>query len=78
MLTWIKRRAKRKMKALQIQKQLNKVLAAKKPNYLKAFELYNKMNDQRLIEGLPFLKLPNLENKVGKLPLESVFNYAIK
>ena len=49
------------MKALEIQKEMNKAYANR--SYKKAYSLFLKMNIQREIEGMVKLTLPNLQSR---------------
>ncbi|QKJ28444.1 hypothetical protein HQ865_01265 [Mucilaginibacter mali] len=55
------------MKAIDVQKMMNNALAAKNVNYKKAFRLYVRMNKLRSKEGLPYLSMPNLENRIADM-----------
>lgn len=49
------------MTAINTQKAMNNTLASRKPNFKKAYELFNQLNEQRQNEGLPFFTMPNLQ-----------------
>ena len=47
------------MKAIEVQKVMNKALA--NGSYKKAYNCFLKMTELRATEGLPILKMPNLQ-----------------
>ena len=47
------------MKAIEVQKVMNKALA--NGSYKKAYNCFLKMTELRAIEGLPVLTMPNLQ-----------------
>lgn len=52
-----------KIMALTTQKEMNNTLAARKPNFKKAYDLFCKMNDERKAAGQPFFTMPNLQKR---------------
>lgn len=51
------------MNALNLQKEMNNKLAARKPNHKKVYELFCQMNEARKEEGLNFFTMPNLQKR---------------
>lgn len=52
------------MKAIDLQKRMNMYLVKKQ--YRLAYKAFLKMNELRLIEGLEFLTMPNLQARFSK------------
>ena len=51
------------MTAIQVQKEMNNILASRKPNFKKAYDKFTLMNELRLSEGLPYFTMPNLQKR---------------
>lgn len=55
------------MTAIEVQKEMNNVLSAKKVNYSRAYRLFKTMNILRIEEGLKILTLPNLQKRFNDI-----------
>ncbi|WP_026902959.1 hypothetical protein [Pedobacter glucosidilyticus] len=53
------------MKSIKLQKQLNAEYAKRNPNMPKVLDLYVRMNEEKVKEGLPYLRLENLEKRIA-------------